>query len=39
MEELEKNDDDTNAGTVGEIVKKLEVKKKEMLQQWDKEEK
>ena len=37
MDEL--NEDDTNAGTVGEIVKKLEVKKKEMLQQWEKEEK
>ena len=39
IDELEKNEDDTNAGTVGEIVKKLEIKKKEMLQQWDKEEK
>ena len=39
MDELEKNEDDTNAGTVGEIVKKMEIKKKEMLQQWDKEEK
>ena len=39
MNELEKNDDDINAGTVGEIVKKLEITKKEMLQQWDKEEK
>ena len=37
MEELE--GDDTNAGTVGEIVKKMEVIKKEMLQRWDKEEK
>ena len=39
MDELEKSEDDTNAGTVGEIVKKMEIKKKEMLQQWDKEEK
>ena len=39
MDELEKGEDDTNAGTVGEIVKKMEIKKKEMLQQWDKEEK
>ena len=37
IEELE--GDDTNAGTVGEIVKKMEVIKKEMLQRWDKEEK
>ena len=39
MDELEKNEDDTNAGTVGEIVKKMEIKKKEMLQLWGKEEK
>ena len=39
IEELEKGEDDTNAGTVGEIVKKMEVIKKEMLQKWDKEEK
>ena len=39
IDELEKGDDDTNAGTVGEIVKKLEVIKKEMLQKWDKGEK
>ena len=39
MDELEKNEDDTNAGTAGEIVQKLQIKKKEMLQQWDKEEK
>ena len=39
IDELEKGEDDTNAGTVGEIVKKMEVIKKEMLQRWDKEEK
>ena len=38
IDELEKNEDDTNAGTVGEIVKKLEIQKKEMLQEWEKEE-
>ena len=39
LDELEKGEDDTNAGTVGEIVKKMEIIKKEMLQRWDKEEK
>ena len=39
IDELEKGEDDTNAGTVGEIVKKMEILKKEMLQRWDKEEK
>ena len=39
IDELDKGEDDTNAGTVGEIVKKLEIFKKEMLQRWDKEEK
>ena len=39
IDELEKGDDDTNAGTVGEIVKKMEIIKKEMLQRWEKEEK
>ena len=28
MDELEKNEDDTNAGTAGEIVQKLQIKKK-----------
>ena len=39
IDELEKDGDDTNVGTVGEIVKKMEIIKKEMLQRWDKEEK
>jgi len=39
LDELEKGEDDTNAVTVGEIVKKMEIIKKEMLQRWDKEEK
>ena len=39
IDELEKDGDDTNVGTVGEIVKKMEIIKKEMLQRWEKEEK
>lgn len=39
MDQLEKPEEDDNIATAGEIVKKLEILKKEMLQRWEREEK